>query len=76
MRPDSMEKTDQTVYILNGIKLLPHYTLPNFYVTPGHTMNTPMKLWTAEELVDAGAVQSSAHLWPRRTLANEGQHHE
>ena len=30
----------------------------------------------ARKLVDAGAVQSSAHLWPRRTLASEGQHHE
>ena len=75
MRPDNMCLIEQTVYILNGIKLLPHYSLP-YYVTPGHTKYTPLKLWTAEELVAAGAVQSSAHLWPRRTLANEGQHHE
>lgn len=71
MRPDSMGLIEQTVYILNGIKLLPHYSLP-YYVTPGHTEDTPMKLWTVEELVAAGAVQSSAHLWPRHTLANEG----
>jgi hypothetical protein len=75
MRPDSMEKTDQTVYILNGIKLLPHYTLP-YYVTPGHTRITPLKMWTAKDLLEAGAVQSSAHLWPRHTLASEGQTNE
>ena len=70
---DRLELTEHTVYILNGIKLLPHYTLPVF-VTPGHTKNTPMKLWTVEELKDAGAVESSAFLWPRHTLAAGGWH--
>ena len=68
---DRMELTEHTVYILNGIKLLPHYTLPVF-VTPGHTRLTPMKLWTVGELKDAGAVESSAFLWPRHTLAYGG----
>ena len=65
---DRLELTEHKVYILNGIKLLPHYTLPVF-VTPGHTRLTPMKLWTVGELKDAGAVESSAFLWPRHTLA-------
>lgn len=68
---DRLDLTEHTVFILNGIKLLPHYTLPVF-VTPGHTKDTPMKLWTEEELKDAGAVQSSAFLWPRHTLAAGG----
>ena len=68
---DRMELTEHTVYILNGLKLLPHYTLPVF-VTPGHTKTTPMKLWTVGELKDAGAVESSAFLWPRHTLAYGG----
>lgn len=68
MRSDSIEKTEQTVYILNGITLLPHYHL-DCYVTPGFTNDTPMKLWTVNELLDAGAVKSSAFLWPRHTLA-------
>ena len=68
---DRMELTEHTVYILNGIKLLPHYTLPVF-VTPGHTRLTPMKLWTVGELKDVGAVESSAFLWPRHTLAAGG----
>ena len=68
MRPDNMDKTEQTVYVLNGITLLPHYTLP-CYVTPGFTKDTPMKLWTVNELLDAGAVKSSAFLWPRGLLA-------
>lgn len=66
---DRLELVEHTVYILNGIKLLPHYTLPCF-VTPGFTKYTPMKLWTVEQLKDAGAVQSSAFLWPRHTLAS------
>jgi hypothetical protein len=31
-----------------------------------------MKLWTVEELKDAGAVESSAFLWTRHTLAAGG----
>ena len=68
---DRIELVEHPVYILNGIKLLPHYTLPG-YVTPGHTRLTPMKLWTVGELKDAGAVESSAFLWPRHTLAYGG----
>jgi hypothetical protein len=70
---DKLELTEHTVYILNGIKLLPHYTLP-VYVTPGHTRLTPLKTWTVEQLKDAGAVQSSAFLWTRHTLAAGGWH--
>jgi hypothetical protein len=70
---DKLELTEHTVFILNGIKLLPHYTLP-VYVTPGHTRLTPLKTWTVEELKDAGAVQSSAFLWTRHTLAAGGWH--
>ena len=70
---DRLELTEHTVFILNGIKLLPHYTLPVF-VTPGHTRITPLKTWTVEELKDAGAVQSSAFLWTRHTLAAGGWH--
>ena len=68
---DRLELTEHTVYILNGIKLLPHYTAP-YYVTPGHTKDTPMKLWTVRELKDAGAVESRAFLWPRHNLASGG----
>jgi len=70
---DKLELTEHTVYILNGIKLLPHYTLPVF-VTPGHTRLTPLKTWTVEQLKDAGAIESSAFLWPRHTLAAGGWH--
>mgnify|MGYP000917292681 FL=1 len=68
---DRVELTEHAVYILNGIKLLPHYTLP-VYVTPGHTRLTPMKLWTVDQLQDAGAIESSAFLWTRHTLAAGG----
>jgi len=68
---DRFELTEQTVYILNGIKLLPHYTAL-YYVTPGHTKKTPMKLWTVRELKYAGAVESTEFLWPRDNLASGG----
>lgn len=71
MKVDNIDKTEQTVYVLNGITLLPHYTLPCF-VTPGFTNNTPMKLWTVRELEEQGAVKRSAFLWPRHTLASGG----
>ena len=70
---DRLELEEHTVYILNSVKLLPHYSLP-CYVTPGHTRLTPMKLWTVGELKDAGAVESSAFLWPRHTLAYGGHY--
>ena len=75
MRPDNMDKTEQTVYVLNGITLLPHYTLPCF-VAPGFTKDTPTKLWTVNELLDEGAEKSTAFLWPRGLLAqtNQGWH--
>ena len=75
MRPDNMDKTEQTVYVLNGITLLPHYTLPCF-VAPGFTKDTPTKLWTANQLLDEGAEKSTAFLWPRGLLAqtNYGWH--
>jgi hypothetical protein len=73
MRTDSMDKVEQTVYILNGITLLPHYTLP-CYVAPGFSNTSPTKLWTANELLDEGAVKSTAFLWPRHTLASGGWH--
>jgi len=68
MRAETMEKTEQTVYVLNGTTLLPHYTLP-CYVTPGFSNDNPMKLWTESELVELGAKKSSMFLWPRHTLA-------
>lgn len=73
MRTDSADKTEQTVYILNGITLLPHYTLPCF-VTPGFTNSTPMKLWTVRELEEQGATKSSTFLWPRGLLAQASHH--
>lgn len=68
MRPDNMDKTEQTVYILNGITFLPHYNL-SCYVAPGFTNTTPTKVWSANQLLDEGAVKSSAFLWPRGLLA-------
>ena len=73
MKIDNIDKTKQTVYILNGITLLPHYTLPCF-VTPGFTKTTPMKLWTVQELEAQGATKSSAFLWPRGLLAHASHH--
>lgn len=73
MRTDSMDKVEQTVYILNGITLLPHYTLP-CYVAPGFSNTSPTKLWTVNQLLDEGAVKSTAFLWPRHTLASGGWH--
>jgi len=73
MKTDGADKVEQTVYILNGITLLPHYTLPCF-VTPGFTKNTPMKLWTVQELEEQGAVKRSAFLWPRGLLAQASHH--
>ncbi len=70
---DRMELTEQAVYILNAVKLLPHYSLPCF-VAPGFSKDTPTKLWSEQELRDAGAVESSALLWPRHTLAMETYH--
>ena len=65
---DRMEKTEQTVYNLNGITFLPHYTLPCF-VAPGFSNDTPTKLWTVNQLLDEGAEKGTAFLWTRGLLA-------
>lgn len=68
MKTDRHDLAEQTVYVLNDITFLPHYTLP-CYVAPGFTRLTPTKVWTARELLEAGAVKSSTFLWPRGLLA-------
>jgi hypothetical protein len=73
MKPESIDKVEQTVYVLNGLTLLPHYVLPCL-VTPGFTNATPSKLWTVWELEKQGATKSKAFLWPRHTLAAGGWH--
>ena len=65
---DRMERTEQTVYHLNGITFLPHYTLPCF-VAPGFSNDTPTKLWTVNQLLDEGAEKGTAFLWTRGLLA-------
>jgi len=73
MKIDNMDKTEQAVYVLNGITFLPHYVLPCF-LAPGFTKDTPTKVWSANQLLDEGAVKSSAFLWPRHTLASGGSY--
>lgn len=68
MKTDNQYRTEQTVYVLNDITFLPHYTLP-CYVAPGFTKITPTKVWSAQELLEAGAVKRTAFLWPRGLLA-------
>jgi hypothetical protein len=68
MKKDNPDLTEQTVYVLNGITFLPHYTLP-CYVAPGFTRLTPTKMWSVWELLEAGAVKGTAFLWPRGLLA-------
>ncbi len=65
---DCMDKTEQTVYILSGITFLPHYTLACF-VSPGFSNDTPMQLWTVNQLLDKGAEKSTTYLWTRGLLA-------
>lgn len=60
-----MEREKMTVYVLDGITFLPHYTLP-CWVTPGFSSFNPIKLWTTSELINKGAVQGAEFLWPRR----------
>ena len=71
MRIDCMERTEQTIYLVNSTAFLPHYRLV-YFVGPGYTKQTPIKLWSVRELEQIGAVKSSAFLWPRHTFINQG----
>lgn len=50
-----------TVYRLNGIPYLPHYQRP-VYVAPGH-VEKQSRVYTEQELLDAGAVAAREFLW-------------
>jgi hypothetical protein len=54
--------TEQTVYRLDGITYLPHYTITGVFVGPGYPRHNREQL-TPEELLSAGARKGKAHLW-------------
>jgi hypothetical protein len=52
----------QVTYVLDGITYLPHYTRQK-YVGPG--FDKTLKAYKEEELLAAGAVLKTEHLWKR-----------
>ena len=63
--PHPVENTE--VYVLDGITYLPHYRVQDMYVSPGYgnAGYGHQNLFTAAELMRAGAAQSKRSLWAR-----------
>lgn len=63
--PHPTEET--TVYALDGITYLPHHRVKDMYVSPGYgnAGYGHQNLFTAAELMRAGAAQSQRALWVR-----------
>ena len=63
--PHPIEET--TVYALDGITYLPHYRVQDMYVSPGYgnAGYGHQNLFTAAELMRAGATKSTRSLWAR-----------
>lgn len=57
---------EQTTYRKDGITFVPHYRNNSVFVGPGYPVHN-QKRYTAEELLDAGAVKQSRFLWARGT---------
>lgn len=51
------------IFILGGVKLLPHFLQKDTYVMPGSN-----KTYTSAELVNMGATPGWHNLWPRANL--------
>ena len=51
-----------TIWYVDGILLVPHYTKKHVFVWPGG------KFFTPDELVAMGAKESTTLLWPRHWL--------
>ena len=58
---------EMAVYVLDGITYLPHYRVQDMYVSPGYGNAGfgHQNLFTAAELMRAGAAQSKRSLWTR-----------
>lgn len=55
---------DQVVYVLDGIPYLPHYQHDGLFVGPGYGVQNA-KVYSAAQLMRAGARQSHHELWVR-----------
>ncbi len=54
------------IFILGGVKLLPHFLQKDTYVMPGSN-----KTYTSAELISMGAQPGWHNLWPRANLGAE-----
>ena len=64
MNYDLAEKENLIVYILAGITYLPHYLKSNCFVRPGYGRHHYCE-FCAAQLVNAGAITSTEHLFSR-----------
>jgi hypothetical protein len=64
MNYDLAEKENFIVYTLAGITYLPHYIKKNSYVKPGYGRQHYCE-FTAAQLVNAGAITLTEHLFSR-----------
>lgn len=64
MNYDTADKASFIVYTLAGITYLPHYIKRNCYVKPGYGRQHYAE-FTAAQLVNAGAITSTEHLFTR-----------
>ena len=58
---------EATIYVLDGITYLPHYRVAGMFVSPGYgnAGYGHQTMYTASELIRAGASQELRHLWIR-----------
>ena len=64
-RDDTLQQREwMRVYDLNQIMIVPHYIKKGIFVAPGGIE------FEEQELINAGAIQSTSYLWPR-TWAKE-----
>ena len=54
-----------TVYVLDGVTYVPHYSNESFYVGPAYYRT--MQAYSPEYLIQQGAVKQNLHLWRRGT---------
>lgn len=68
MAKNNSIKTNEAtrIFILGGIKLLPHFLQKDTFVMPGSS-----KTYSSAELVNMGATPGWHNLWPRANLEAE-----
>ena len=64
MTHDTVDRIENHAFQVNGMTFLPHYRNDSLFVGPGYPRHNKF-VYTAHDLLLAGAIRINLMLWPR-----------